>query len=1351
MHLAASCVFRWNLAPCLCTTHVDVLWNTMDPSGAPSFYDDIARAIDIGDVNLLNAAIESHSQSRERDDVLADALFVACEKGRHEIVHHLLVQERAKPDLPSKSKQSKGYPPLIVAVLFFQKGPESAASNHAERTRSIVSLLKCGASLTACGPNGRNVFSHITSGDITELLLAARSGSELQEALALKDDDSGNDALMSAIVRECDETVSMSLIAHGANIHTVDNDHRTTLMKASWKRRINVVERLLQDKDIAKMKDKRGRNIWHHVAQDDDWEEKLINLFLTIDETNASVNDTDAIGRTPLHVCSIFGNVTIAKTLLDNKKAIVDAAESDENKTALHFAAAYGNTDTIKLLIDHDAERSATCHGNLKPLHLACGCDTDNVEAVKVLLDKDAGPQLKALTEDNMTPLHIAAAHGNIRIVKTLLEPPLFPNVNAQSQGGWTALHLACGRRGANRSPSDPTRADAQEQNYTDVVKELLEAGSEVNQKSQTSRTALHLAAEFGHAEIVELLLARKDVQFAAKDSSGNTPLLDAAKSEQRDTILQLLAPWSDRSIEALPEDVKRSAWEFDANVIDFKKTPGARPRRHKVSVFDLLYTPFSEPGAISRRHVSTKPDVENKGGFRWIHLPANNLHWCHTLLTKHFIERGFADVDGFKDLERSLGQLEYRGRKTRSQFMRPTYLAPSRPPGAPGRILTDPGFGAANGVPRPPVRSNSVEVAALDFAPPYPEAYTSPRDRDLDGFRRHFDPDPPNRWRIRVQRPTSHASIGQTVEGSAIGDHFASASPTDRDLSSFQKFDLDSPKYGGIQRPKPARLPSRTSISQTVEGSARGDHLASDMTMKPQKDSVSTPDDSFGTFLFMPYLARESRISVRAMHDCLPSKVRNATGKHVRPSEGQSRDIRLHQAYSRWKANDYGLHARRTLDQFLYPNVDTRQRDDDQVLLRYQRKDKSDFDGLVDAAMSDESAQDFDILMVDQLWLLVFGPELIVTSFPQKWRQPRMELPDLLGRILEELGPRTGTPAQNVSELAVCIVSQCISACDHTPRQSGKASVLDMFSSSVGDARLEEVKLFRRFRMASAAASRWVKYLVEDLDKNKKQIRDLEIIYHQDRHRAEGQPGHSESTGIQGRKTIDEPSFVEDLLSIYEETKLIEEVKDIRDELGILLQVNADQHLVHEQMAGAFGLGLSNYQQNTDNVLREQHYSLNQTKIKINNMMKQIDSIYESIVDLLDHKQKHSNTIEARYGSGYARSQAAETAKVGRTLMIFTVVTIIFLPMSFLAAFFAINIKELPHVDNEQQMSLSFIMRNVVGVGLGTALVFVIVAWHHHRALDWMRHIRLLTKNFASISARESRQESSRGIKKRP
>jgi hypothetical protein len=37
---------------------------------------------------------------------------------------------------------------------------------------------------------------------------------------------------------------------------------------------------------------------------------------------------------------------------------------------------------------------------------------------------------------------------------------------------------------------------------------------------------------------------------------------------------------------------------------------------------------------------------------------------------------------------------------------------------------------------------------------------------------------------------------------------------------------------------------------------------------------------------------------------------------------------------------------------------------------------------------------------MVDQLWIWVLGPSLIVTSFPQDWQYSRTELPDLLSSI---------------------------------------------------------------------------------------------------------------------------------------------------------------------------------------------------------------------------------------------------------------------------------------------------------------------------------------------------------------
>jgi ankyrin repeat protein/Mg2+ and Co2+ transporter CorA len=1325
-------------------------WCKMPTHHATISYEQLAQVIDSRDLVTLNTAIKTHSESRERKYVLADALAICCEKGYHEVAHHLLVQEGAAPNLPSRTKQSKDwYPPLSLAIRHFHisdsKDDQSAGphpqdaqgsaqldSSHAsERKRLLLTLLQHGASLTVRDSDDRNVLFHAKSNEIAELLLAARTDSEVKELLTQKDCH-GNDALMWAIVQECDSAVSLNFIKRGADIRTVDNEHRTTLMNSSWRDRIELVKLLLEDRSIARMKDTRERNIWHHVAMDEKhiWDEGLVNLLLTIEEDDASVNQRDVQERTPLHKCSIFGTLTIAKALLNSKRATVDAAESNENKTALHFAAAHGKSVMVRLLIDHGAERLALCNGNMIPLHLACGCASDNVDSVNILLEEEAETQINARTEDNMTPLHIAADHGNIGIVKTLLATPGFANVNAQSQGGWTALHLACGKV-ANHSPdeSDSKKAKAkteeeeeaeaqeQEKNYLAVVQALLSAGSEVNKKSQTSRTALHLAAEFGHVEIVKLLLAQKDIQFAAKDSSGNTPLLDAAKSEQREEILPLLAPWTGQSIEALPNDIKQSARDFDANVIDFEKDAGTRPRRHKVPVFDLLYTHFSKPGAISRKNVSTIPDPAKKGSFRWIHLPANNLHWCHTLLTKHFIEGGFSDVDGFKNLERSLGQQQYRGKKMmHSQYMRPTCLAVSRQPEARDHGHTNDSCSEYDAGLNPVKRVNSLEVVPPEDAPPDPGKFTSRYDQDLTGF------------------------------------HHPELKPQEN--SNFRSLISEQ-----IYR-------NRALTGQASGGSARGDQLASDKKTKPQTDLRSTPNEFSGAFLFMPYFALESRTSVGAMHERLPPKSRDATsnpvgssGSRITGNPSEDRDLRLHQAYSNWKANDYGLHIRRTLDQFFYRNVDTRQRDDDQVVLRYQRRENvKESDENSDAP--DASDQNFDVLMVDQLWIWVLGPGLIVTSFPQKWQQPRQELPDLLSSVLEKLDPRTGDPVQSIYGLAACIVGQCMSTCDRAMYQSHKESILDMFSGSVGDAMNEEVNLFSRFEKASVVASSWVKYtLLNSNMGDSKEMQDLKARYDRESHWTASRSGSSKDTKTQSRGDTDEPSFVEDLLDIQHETKLLKEVKDIQDELGILSQVTEDQQLVHKLIVKTFGPPLtlgadSSDQQKIDSILGEQHLSLEQQEIEITNMAKQVHIVYKSITDLLDHKQKHANAIEARY----ARKQASDTAKAGLTLMVFTTVTVVFLPLSFLAAFFAINIKELPRDEEGQNMSLAFVMRNVIGVGLGTALAFVLMAWQHHRVVplsrkvgDWLAQkarLHELKQTIAGLFSGESRGEQTKGAK---
>ena len=93
--------------------------------------------------------------------------------------------------------------------------------------------------------------------------------------------------------------------------------------------------------------------------------------------------------------------------------------------------------------------------------------------------------------------------------------------------------------------------------------------------------------------------------------------------------------------------------------------------------------------------------------------------------------------------------------------------------------------------------------------------------------------------------------------------------------------------------------------------------------------------------------------------------------------------------------------------------------------------------------------------------------------------------------------------------------------------------------------------------------------------------------------------------------------------------------------------------------------------------------------------MKSQARGVYDSVCDLLDLKQKHANAIEARY----AREQTDGTSRQGKTLTVFTIVTTIFLPISFIAAVFAINMNDLPGAPHQgssgkQQLSFAYVAK---------------------------------------------------------
>jgi len=61
---------------------------------------------------------------------------------------------------------------------------------------------------------------------------------------------------------------------------------------------------------------------------------------------------------------------------------------------------------------------------------------------------------------------------------------------------------------------------------------------------------------------------------------------------------------------------------------------------------------------------------------------------------------------------------------------------------------------------------------------------------------------------------------------------------------------------------------------------------------------------------------------------------------------------------------------------------------------------------------------------------------------------------------------------------------------------------------------------------------------------------------------------------------------------------------------------------------------------------------------------------------------------------------------------MVFTIVTIIFLPMSFIAAFFAIPIRDFPQTDGSPSLTLSYVSKFMFGVGLAISIPLITVAF---------------------------------------
>jgi len=188
-----------------------------------------------------------------------------------------------------------------------------------------------------------------------------------------------------------------------------------------------------------------------------------------------------------------------------------------------------GKLTVFQFLIEHKFQLDSLYDGRDSILHQVAMSKKSNLLRY-LIRERHAGLNVKNITGN--TPLHSAALVGNQDAIRQLVEAGA--DVNARGEDGAVALH--------HIAYSFATIYDGS------IVKHLVEHGADVNVKNEEGETPLHLAVQDRNQEIVASLV-ELGADVNAKDNSGQTPLHKAARDGNALAVECLLANGADVTI----------------------------------------------------------------------------------------------------------------------------------------------------------------------------------------------------------------------------------------------------------------------------------------------------------------------------------------------------------------------------------------------------------------------------------------------------------------------------------------------------------------------------------------------------------------------------------------------------------------------------------------------------------------------------------------------------------------------------------------------------------------------------------------------------------------------------------
>ena len=239
------------------------------------------------------------------------------------------------------------------------------------------------------------------------------------------------------------------------------------------------------------------------------------SLLRRLLDSNISIDVPNAQGETPLIAAAW------RKALIEHKASLI--ARDRDDATALQVALRRGHNDTVHVLAEVlDSNRDTAVFTAVRARDL---------QTLKLLID--AQVPLDGRDAQGRSLLSLAATMGDLPAVRALVAAGVHVNegMNELQASSWSPARCGDSSVGERR---DTALMRAAAHGHVDIVDYLIGVKASVFVRNAAGQTALDIALDNAHHEVVQALTM-------LRDSKGNTALCAAARDGDTRTLKQLV------------------------------------------------------------------------------------------------------------------------------------------------------------------------------------------------------------------------------------------------------------------------------------------------------------------------------------------------------------------------------------------------------------------------------------------------------------------------------------------------------------------------------------------------------------------------------------------------------------------------------------------------------------------------------------------------------------------------------------------------------------------------------------------------------------------------------------------